>query len=420
VQQFFERDVQKYFEREVQQFFERDVQKFFEREVQEFFERDVQKFFERDVQEFYERDVQQFFECEVQQFFERTVQKFFECTVQEFFERTVQEFYERDVQPYIKPVFEKPDPYEIIITKTVEGKLFGEWVSNYGGNMYELLDDIQFELYKVSENGGSYYGDPIGWGFLEPDGTIGFRAGNTRGTEPLRLSQTDSGWYAVAEKLGSVASQVFETTGAKYFCVAADGTITGGLAPVGPFTVRMGYIRPSYMILYPGGIGGVLDVYTAVGADGSIYDSLCADVKSLDVNLSREGYIASASDMKKAELVSALGYINDVYGLEAEASRQWREEYFGRFLAQVSVWTIIEGYEPGEIVIETDIFGAERVKSGVSEVLTAVSNGYVSASGLDIVTIDGGRKASGHSYQPQILIFFNNNRFDNKLKYSSK
>ena len=185
---------------------------------------------------------------------QRNVWDEYERNIWDEYERNVWDVYEYTVQPYDKPVFERP---YIKIDKAVDGTLFGAWSSNYSGNIYDLINDIYFELYKVYSAGDVVSGLPIGYGFLELDGTIGFRVDNNRDSAALKLTSSDSGWYAVVEILGPVASQVFEDVGTKYFYIDIDGagnsTVTGGSIPKGPFTIQPKLIRPQYSVSFPEG-----------------------------------------------------------------------------------------------------------------------------------------------------------------------
>lgn len=256
------------------------------------------------------------------------------------------------------------------LDKTVNGIEGGYWLSGFDGDVYALLDDIVFEVYKVDGKNAPYEGEPFTVGALEPSGTISFAS----------LEFTE-GWYAVVEKLGDYAKTVFEEVGPLYINIIGfdeatheailDGAGETWTIPEGPFTgINNGFTHTMAALATDGTIIAPLINQTAwknwfqaqfnsygetiqyetfsasdlkVEAANGTFTSFCA---ALSLHAYGDGLlpgnIGLTAEQEKL-MIAALDWVYDMYGdFEDMDSLQYA-------LAQALVWKIIDKIELVEV-----------------------------------------------------------------------
>jgi hypothetical protein len=333
-----------------------------------------------------------------------------------------------------------------------------QWVARYRDEdrIFED-DDISFGLYYANDDCTDYYGEPISevaFGSIANDGTISF--------ENLDIP---AGWYAIVEELTGHAKHIFRNNDGKvvwyvyYLGNSQVDEITGGIVSVisdeyveSTFTIwnSGGGNRRTVQLIHesgattegtkPDGSGQTLDTWGFVVnmPDGSTVPSFCADLGAHNV-FGNYGFDASRQDLSDAqilELVAALDYLNDLYGMDIIHG----DDADGYALCQIIVWNAIiktgaqgfaENYIPGDPIVAVIGYGdwyipeyadvIDAILSGETNVVE-IYNAKLASSEIDtyvsgVVWIKG----NDESYDPidqqrQIFVLFGNPTVVNKLQ----
>ena len=122
--------------------------------------------------------------------------------------------------PYAPDLPDNPSKFQAMFSleKTVNGINIAEW-ELHDWTIEDVIDDITFELYKVSGRNAVIIGEPVAVGQIEV---------NMLGEAYINFLPEieETGWYAVKEIFtkDSIADVIFDDVGVKYFNIVVDGS----------------------------------------------------------------------------------------------------------------------------------------------------------------------------------------------------
>jgi len=228
-------------------------------------------------------------------------------------------------------VEEEPLKGTFSVDKTVNGIAFTEWALDYDGDLVALLGDISFALFAKGSTA------PIA------TATIDLGSGAVVFTwENLDFENLPAGEYYIVEYLGDIAKEVFNNANGEVvveFTIGADGKVVGGESDFdknGKYTA--GHDGMNLAVLYEikDGYGTLPDYYPinpnfqdffVTSEDGKEFKSFCSYYASMNLG---DFYVdqtavrfAGDDAQKKADIISALNYINNTWG----SLDQWPEDY---------------------------------------------------------------------------------------------
>ena len=347
--------------------------------------------------------------------------------------------------PYIPP----PPEYngELKIDKTVDGKIFGDWVFDGDIDVLDLISGISFKFFLADADGGIFDEDaPIGNGYLDPYGVITFD----------ELPDGLVGWIAVVEYFvpGSLAEALFDDVGPQYFYIV-------GQDINGNYIIDSGDGGFDFDALYELKVTGQFHVLgdPQLNANGNVQNIYVKDVDGDDwlasycANAGSVGFgslykadnsLADAEALAKAE--AALNYIFNKYGsvdsnggwgyaygindnwtayntaieLYNEGDDSMYVEIMGgqsRLLSQIAIWAFFNGVDLNIAWYSTAGGGGipDQYKIAIDDVLDNALSGKGNLKLAYLVDAERGLDVIRTS-QPQLVPYFGRGGFDNKTK----
>jgi len=368
-----------------------------------------------------------------------------------------------------------PEKYgTLLIYKTVEGMLFGDWIFDGDIDVLELISGISFKVFATDGPGGSFDDSaPFGVGDLDMYGAITFE----------KLPDGYVGWIAVVEYIvpGSLADDLFDDAGTQYFFLGGqdeDGNyiIGGGSGLNADFDKAATYWCGDFewpgaeaaTVVFPGWKDqfgsdviswGVPNYHVKNMETGKFYGSFCAHFGSAAVG--RDTYLyydktaerfADDAATKKA-IIDAFDYIVEKWGDidtyfpflgfsggELDALYDDFSDFIlpTKFVAQIVLWKLIDDKNCDDILADvyknspyydSDLYPdywrweivtglmSDKINACVDEVLSAIAGWKNKGNVTDIVFLADEDYTFGNpkaECQPQIVPLGGRGTFDNK------
>jgi hypothetical protein len=326
-------------------------------------------------------------------------------------------------QPQIVPIYGEPvfnnkavNTQGISIAKTVDGITFNVWITQYDGDVAELISGMDFKLYTVNTDGTINYANVVANGVLTVNGMINFN-----------LQGLLAGRYVIVETLTGKAADVFTAVAPLYITISETGDVTEDFDYTAEYFVSWNWFNAQGRV----GLTGVpigyyyitevwnIETRTTFGADYTAYTSFCADGTSRTFAETDSYKVGQLDQETYDNILAALNYINNKYG----SVDAWQGntgpitvEQSTKVLSQMVIWTLIhddvalQSMRVAEAGYDTDEF---------ADALQDVMDNYVGSSGAvkSLVYLVGSNFPSDIvSHQPQIIPLFGNPVFNNISK----
>ena len=305
------------------------------------------------------------------------------------------------------------------IWKTVDGEPIATWSINGDYNLEEILDGMEFYLYKSNEHGDKVNCLDGPAGLVEVDGNFGkidFKR------------QVTKGWYLVEEELSGIAAEIFEEVSP--MLIYCDGeSITGNVPGFGyenKFTIINGY-GSGYVLGYPGlnNTGDIFPIGVTDTETGEKYPSFCANAGSRafagESGLDCSGYMVTFKGdipFNFADFLSAYNYIEDNYGDLDD----------NRVITQIVTWYLLGAIEIPSDKFETinwvaveagtwDVNGIPNAKVRVEDIIANYKDYAGEGNIVDIVYLTCEHGHNSYDCQPQLVPLYGDKRtFNNKTR----